>query len=384
MTIDDQTLSAALPVLTSEFAARAPDYDRDGSFPFENFRRLQEFGLLSLTVAKEFGGAEASLTTQRRVIEAVGKGDASTALVLTMQYGFQEMVAHQPGWPAHLREIISRDAVANGALINGLGVEPDLGTPTRGGNLATVGRQTAEGWSVTGRKLYATGFPGLTWLAVIARTDEAEPRRALFLIRRDSPGITVAERWNHLGMRATNSHEVVFDNVHVPEGNLVTVDSGSALNGFGRAMVLISSVYDGAAQAARDWLVDFLNRRKPSNLGAALATLPRFQEAVGKIEALLLTNRVLLDRAAAAFDQGEADAVAKSELTKNVVTNNAIEVVSKALELTGNHGLTKAQALERHYRDVLCSRVHSPHDDVILIAAGKRALSISEARVLAS
>lgn len=300
-----------------------------------------------------------------------------------MQYIFQTMIGRDSGWPAHLREKIARDAVETGALINALSVEPDLGTPTRGGSLATVGRRTPEGWTISGRKIYSTGMPGLSWLAVVGRTDEPEPRRVLFVVPRDAPGIRVVETWDHLGMRATGSHEVVFENTPVTEDHLATIDGLNPQNRLG-ATVLLGSLYDGIAQAARDWLVGFLNTRTPSNLGAALSTLPRFQEAVGEIEALLFTNRVLLDHAAVAADCADAAEAVNSEVIKHVVTRNAIDVVAKALELTGNHGLSRSNPLERHHRDVLCSRVHSPHTDVILTSAGKRSLSISETRVMAT
>jgi alkylation response protein AidB-like acyl-CoA dehydrogenase len=134
--------------------------------------------------------------------------------------------------------------------------------------------------------------------------------------------------------------------------------------------VLTSAIYDAVARAARDWLIEFLANRKPANLGAALSTLPRFQEAVGEIDGLLLSNRILLDTAA----RGEVDGV-EASLVKHLVTENAISAVEKALKLTGNPGLTRANPLERHHRDVLCGRVHTPQADVVLTSAGRAAFA---------
>jgi alkylation response protein AidB-like acyl-CoA dehydrogenase len=373
--ISDELLDA----LTAEFASRAAEHDRDASFPFENIARLQELGLLALTVPATLGGGEASLATARRVIRAVARGEPSTALVLVMQYQFQRTVAHDPEWPAELRRRIGQEAVEQGALLNALSVEPELGTPQRGGLPATIGRRTDEGWRVSGRKLYSTGIPALTWLAVVGRTDEPEPRLGLFVIGRDAPGIRVVETWNHLGMRATGSHEVVFDDVPVAAENLVPFQRLAERTGPRQVvqqawgLVLLSSLYDGIAQAARDWLVGFLNARQPSNLGAALATLPRFQEAVGTIDSLLFTNQLMLDAVAEKIDHGRPLAANEGALLKYVVTKNAIDAVAKALELTGNPGLSRDNPLERHYRDVLCSRIHTPQNDVILTAAGRLA-----------
>jgi alkylation response protein AidB-like acyl-CoA dehydrogenase len=143
--------------------------------------------------------------------------------------------------------------------------------------------------------------------------------------------------------------------------------------------VLLGALYDGVAHAARDWLVGFLNRRAPGSLGAPLASLARVQETVGGIDALLHVDRVLLDRAAQDADAGRPAPVLDSGLLKHTVTTNAIQAVEAALRLTGNHGLSRQNPLERHHRDVLCGRVHTPQDDAVLSAAGRRALQAWEA-----
>ncbi len=112
----------------------------------------------------------------------------------------------------------------------------------------------------------------------------------------------------------------------------------------------------------------------PANLGAPLATLPRMQEAVGRIEALLLTNRRLIAGAAADTDAGRAPDLAESGLLKTVAAENAIDAVQAAMQLAGNHGLSRANPLERHLRDVLCARVHTPQPDAAFTAAGRAAL----------
>jgi alkylation response protein AidB-like acyl-CoA dehydrogenase len=228
---------------------------------------------------------------------------------------------------------------------------------------------------------------------VWARTDEAAPRTGVFLVPRHAPGVRVIASWDHLGLRASGSHEVVFENVAVGPDHAVDLrapadwapDAGSQTDIDAHATqqawmtVLLGSLYDAVATAARDWLAGFLNQRAPGSLGAPLASLPRVQEHVGEIEALLRTNRVLLDDAAAAVDGGHAQPAADSGLLKYTVTGNAIRAVELALQLSGNHGLTRANPLERHYRDVLCSRIHTPQNDAILVAAGKRALRTSGA-----
>ncbi|HEX7866314.1 MAG TPA: acyl-CoA dehydrogenase family protein [Variovorax sp.] len=383
--------AAVLARLSAQFSATAADHDQSGAFPRENFAELQAHGLIGLVAPAEHDGGGATLATARHVIAAVARGEPATALILTMTY-LQHHALTRPDsrWPAHLRERVTRDAVANGALINALRVEPALGSPARGGLPGTVARRDdSSGWKIDGHKLYTTGIEGLSWLAVWARTDEAEPRTGVFLVPRNAPGVRVIASWDHLGLRASGSHEVVFENVAIDLDHAVDLrapadwapDAGSQTDIDAHATqqawmtVLLGSLYDAVATAARDWLVGFLNRRAPGSLGAPLASLPRVQEHVGEIEALLRTNRVLLDDATAAVDRGHAQPATDSGLLKYTVTGNAIRAVELALQLSGNHGLTRQNPLERHYRDVLCSRIHTPQNDAILVGAGKRALA---------
>ena len=139
--------------LAREFAARAAQHDRDASFPFENFTRLSEAGLLALTVPTALGGGGAGALEAARVVNIFGKADPSTALVLSMHYIQHLLMAGSPHWPARLARRLARETVEGVALINALRVEPDLGSPARGGLPATIARRTATGWRLTGRKL---------------------------------------------------------------------------------------------------------------------------------------------------------------------------------------------------------------------------------------
>ena len=377
--LDSPEFAALLDSLTVEFAATAADHDRDASFPHANFERLHQLGLLGLTVPRALGGLGADLAQTTRVVAAVARGEPSTALVLTMQY-LQHASDRKARWPQHLLERVVRETLRDGALINALRVEPELGTPARGGLPNTVARRTPEGWRISGRKIYSTGIPRLTWLGVWARSDDAEPLVGTWLVRRDTPGITVIDNWDHLGMRATGSHEVVFDNVLVPLDHAVEVAPAGAAPDLEPALllwmsVLLSAIYDAVARSARDWLATWLEERAPANLGAPLSSLLRFQEALGQIDAQLFSNRVLIDAAA-------NGAVASNDAfqVKYLVTNQAIEVVEKAIELSGNPGLSRTNALQRHYRDVLCSRIHTPQNDTILVNAGRAAFAARAAK----
>ena len=344
-------------------ADRAAKHDLDGSFPHEAFTDLHRCGALNLTVPAELGGSGGTLAEAVQVVRAVGAADPSVALVLSMHLiNHAELGSPDNAWPAEVREQVQRSSIAGVALINALRAEPDLGTPTRGGLPATVAERDGDTWSIRGRKTYSTGIPGLSWLLVLARVDDGT---GTFLVPAGTPGYEVEPTWDHLGMRATRSDDVVFDDVRIPASHAVDLRPADARTSTQAAWIplLIAAVYDGVAQAARDWLVGYLNERTPSSLGKPLASLPRFQSAVGRIESLLLTNRTLL-----------AEPGGQAGLVKHTVTNNAVQAVRLGIELIGNPGLSRANPIERHYRNVLCSRIHVPQDDTVLANAGSAAL----------
>nr|WP_233287039.1 acyl-CoA dehydrogenase family protein [Bradyrhizobium oropedii] len=367
--------------LAEAFAARAPAHDRDASFPFENFSDLSREGLLALTAPAALGGGGAGARDATRVLGIIGKADPSTALVLSMHYIQHLVMARSTRWPGRLSRKLARETVEGVALINALRVEPELGSPARGGLPATTARRTETGWRLTGRKIYSTGAPILKWYSVWAKTDEPDTRVGLFLVPAGLPGTRIEETWDHLGLRASGSHTVIFDDVvfpldyeidvrrpddwKVPDVTQATVHA-----------IFVAAIYDGIGRAARDWLVKFLKERVPANLGAPLATVPRIQEVVGSIEARLAVNARLIDSFAADFDNGFPLSAIESNIIKLTVTNNAAAVVEDALSLTSNHGLSRTNPLERHYRDVLCGRVHTPQDDATRVSAGRHALGV--------
>ncbi len=185
-------------------------------------------------------------------------------------------------------------------------------------------------------------------------------------------------------MRATGSHEVIFNHVRVAAEHAVDVwpaDAPPAAQAepfrlfANRQTALLAAIYDSIAHAAHDWLVRWLAGRVPAGLGHPLSRLPRVQEKVGQIAGLLLVNRSLLEQAAALrFSAIEAN------LAKVTITDNAIQAVNIALELTGNHGLSRQNPLERHYRNVLCGRVTYPTERQRL--AGSRQLRLSITRII--
>jgi alkylation response protein AidB-like acyl-CoA dehydrogenase len=366
-----------LAEITRRLAETAADYDKSGAFPAANFALLHQHGLVGLPAVRRLLGDPLTLPEARAIIAAVARGEPSTALILVMTYLYTVQIPSNPHWPEGLKQTVLEDIALRGALINALRVEPELGTPVRGGIPDTVARRVPGGWRISGRKLYSTGAPGLTWLAVWGRSDDAEPLIGTFLVPADSAGISIEENWDQLGMRATASHDVILDDVFILTEYAVDIRTPKAWEAERPAELmawmaaLLPTIYDSVARNARDWLIGFAHTRKPSNLGAALATLAHYQAAIGEIDSLLFVNQTLLDRAT----QSPGITPIEANFIKYHVTHNAIKITEKALALTGNPALSRANPLERFYRDTLSGRVHSPQDDIILTGAGRFALA---------
>lgn len=372
--------SDSLASLIASFAARAAEYDRLAAIPSESLRDAADAGLYSLTVPREFGGRGAGLSEATALARKLAAADPAATLILSMTWIQHANIARERRWPDAVYRRVAQDAVDGRGLINALRVEPELGSPQRGGLPATTARRTADGWLLSGRKIYSTGAAALRWFSVYARTDEASPRVGYFLVPAAAYGVRIEETWDHLGMRATRSDDVVLDNVAIPATYAVDVRTPEEWLGAAPAVMvwsslMVSAIYLGVAESARDWLIGFLRARTPSNLGRPLAQLERMQIAVGEIEALLRTSASILAATAARADDPTITLDANEPMiVKQTVTETAITAVQKAVALVGNPALSRANPLERHLRDVLCARVHTPQGDSVLRAAGQLAL----------
>jgi alkylation response protein AidB-like acyl-CoA dehydrogenase len=354
-----------LPSVTRALASLAPAYDATGEFPRASLEVVREAGLLTATAGPAYGGPGLGAAGLTRILLALGRGDPSVALIAAMTQLIHLSEALAPSWPSAPYQ----EALDSGGLINTLRVEPDLGSPSRGGRPATIARRTADGWSITGHKRFATGAAGLSWMLVHAATDEPTPRVGNFLVPASSPGITVVPTWNQLGLRASGSHDVVLTDVVVPPAHFLPPPTGAPPEAL---QLPVAAIYLGVGRAALDHFREFALSRVPANLGRPVATTERFRAAAGEISVLLDTGERLLLDAATRFDAGRpAPDAAAARLIAN---RHAVAAVTLATRLLGNPGLSRDNPLERHFRDVQSALVHAPQEDVTLQAIGKDAL----------
>lgn len=358
---------AGLAAVTAALAATAEEYDRSGAVPVAGIEAVHRAGLLTATVAQRYGGPGLGPDAAVRILLALGEGDPSVALLvantLTTHLG-QAAAGH---WPDEVyAELLRHDGPG---LVNAIRAEPELGAPARGGLPKTRATRGRQGWVLNGHKAYATGGTALAYHVVWAVTDD--DRVGHFLVRGDAPGISWIDTWDHLGLRASNTHDVVYTDtpaeafVEIPRGADGVYRDPAAVAGpasFGHP-----ALYVGVARAARAAFVRYARERVPAALGRPIAETERIRSVAGEIDAQVAQAEALL--AAATTHAPE-----QLSLLKIQIARSAIAAVQTAVGALGNPGLTRNLPFERHLRDVLCVRVHPPQEDTALLAAGRRLL----------
>jgi alkylation response protein AidB-like acyl-CoA dehydrogenase len=362
-------------------AQHASRHDREATFPVEGLAELAANGYLPLVVPEALAGGGATVTEMVLGNLEVSKGDASLGLVVAMHSALLGRVRDAGLWPAALFERVGRSVVETGALINSLASEPEMGSPSRGGLPATTAVRSASGWRLNGRKTFSSGSSVLGWAVVSAAVQaDAEPYLGNFLIPMSAPGIRIEPTWDSLGMRATCSHTVVFEDVLVePDSEVPRPVAGESIPHERGWSLTVAAVYLGVAEAARDFAVAFARGRKPTALaGKSIASLPNIRDRVGRMDLLLFSARGLLVSGARAWDAAPSASMDGAlAATKLVVSNNAIAVAEEAMRLVGGSSLDRSLALERHYRDVRGGLHHPPQDDAAIAMFARQALDES-------
>ncbi|GLW90486.1 acyl-CoA dehydrogenase family protein [Actinokineospora globicatena] len=363
----------ALAAVTAEVAETAAEYDRSGEVPLRGLEVAAKAGLLTATVGHQYGGPGVGPLDTARILAALGEGDPSVALIAANTLMAHASQAARPHWPqAYYDDVLARSA-AGPAPINAIRAEPELGAPARGGVPKTAIRRTSSGWVLDGHKAYATGGTALAYHLVWV---VAGDRVGHVVVPGDLPGITWLDTWDHLGLRASNTHDVTYTSVELPEDAFVEIPRGpdgvyrdpaatAGPGSFGHP-----ALYIGVARAARRAFVDFARARVPAALGKPIATLERIQVVAGEIDLQIAQAETLLHGALLR----DETVLPQLSVIKVAIGRAVVAAVQTAVAALGNPALSRHNPLERHLRDVLCVRVHPPQEDAALVAAGKRLL----------
>ena len=370
--------AVALAAVTAEIASTAADYDRTGDLPWKGVEAAHRAGLLTATVGTQYGGPGLGPRATARILTAIGEGDASAGLLAANLLAAHAGQAARPHWPAGYYEDLLLRSESGPALVNAIRAEPELGAPARGGLPTTTVTPSGGGWLLNGRKAYATGGTGLAYHIVWA---VAGDRVGHVIVPGDLPGITWVETWDHLGLRASNTHDVTYSDVRLPAGAFVEIPRGpdgvyrDPAATAGPASFGHPALYVGVARAARSAFADFARSRVPSALGRPIAETERIQAVAGEIDLQIVQAETLLHGALLRLEAGDEGFAADLSVVKAAIARAVVAATQTAVAALGNPGLSRHHPLERHLRDALCIRVHPPQEDAALLAAGRRALT---------
>jgi alkylation response protein AidB-like acyl-CoA dehydrogenase len=361
-------LVAVAEELSNDLAARAPEHDRDGTYPFEAIDALWAAGYFAAPVPVDLGGLGVSSAYDLVVASSrLARGDASVAIgvnmhlvaVLNMERRRSMAVAagqerRARGFASSLEQI-ARDGVVLAAAVSERG--QNLTWPT------TLATRTESGWRIDGRKLFCTMSPAATdlYVAVTYVDDEGTERYAYAMVPTGAPGVVIHDDWDALGMRASGSNSVSFEGVELPEAGVRGgFRAGDALPYMERN--LVAGLFHAAASLGIAESADAIARRGIAGRINGDAR-PRMQIADNTVD--LAAARAILARAATLIDDHDAanpasDAsaeeinalFAEAQAAKAFVNEAAARTVDRALALSGGAGYVNGSPLARAYRDV--------------------------------
>jgi alkylation response protein AidB-like acyl-CoA dehydrogenase len=372
--------------LLEGFRSRAADLDRANAYFAEDLDELRSIGYLAAAVPTELGGWGLDVAEFAASQRRLARYAPATALAMSMHTYWVGIAAELERWGDTSQRWVL-EAAARGEVFAAGHAESGNDIPVL---LSTCAAQRVDGgYVLTGRKQFGSNGPAWTWLGAHAIDADAPggPQTLHAFVERTSPGVTVVETWDTLGMRPTQSHDTILDGVFVPDERVGCVaPAGDGTHPYLIAMViwslpLIAAPYLGIADRAMEIAVDGARRKTSIAIDrGAYAYNPMVQHQVAEMY-------LELDAAGATVDRFVDDCVTHLEdLGESLVPRayamkwRAVEaakrVVDVALDVAGGAGMFKGNELERLYRDVRCGGFHPGNDALTHELVGKATLGI--------
>ncbi|MGI9092531.1 MAG: acyl-CoA dehydrogenase family protein [Mycobacteriales bacterium] len=378
-TVGRESAVEAARVLAPAFASRAVSYDRDASFPVEDFADLRAAGLLGLMVPTRLGGAGAGFADYADVAMELAAGNGATALIFNMHASVtgalaltSDEMARAVGAPESYFAMRDRvlAAASDGALYGVAMSERAAGS--RLSQLETTYRPDGDGWRISGVKTFCSGAGHADAYLVAARAIDDQAKVSQFLVAAESPGIAVTQTWDPLGMRATASNDVSFDVVVPPDALVGGIEGLGVLLAQVMPQWLVASysaVYVGVAQSALDAAVSYVD-------GRGLGRLPAVRARLGRADAGVAAARAVVREAARRVDAapGHPETNRWVWRAKLLAGETAATVAASMLEACGTAAMRRGNPLERLYRDARCGSLQPATSDVCADWLGLAAL----------
>ena len=365
--------AAARDFARAELAPHAARWDADAHFPLDVIRKAGELGFCGLYTPVEYGGLGAGRLDAAIVFEELAWGCTSTAAYLTIHNMVSWMIASfaRP-------EVAARWAprMPSGELLGSYCLtEPNAGSDAA--SLTTRAARTADGYRLSGSKMFISGAGSTDVLVVMARTGGAGARGvSAFLVPADSPGIGYGKREHKMGWNSQPTRAVTFDAVDIPlEYRLGDEGEGFrfAMKGLDGGRVNIATCSVGTAQAALDRAREYVQARR--QFGQPLATFQALQFKLADMQTELVAARQMVRLAAWKLDSAAADAGVYCAMAKRYATDACFQVADEALQLHGGYGYLREFPLERHVRDLRVHRILEGSNEVMRVIVSRALLN---------
>lgn len=364
--------------LGNQALKRIKQAEEYAQLPKETVTEFKQEKYFSLTLPKAIGGEELSLYEFLLVQERLAAADGATALSFGWHLGIIKELAEERPWQPEIFDKLAREVVESQVLVNRIASERATGSPTRGGVPQTIAVRQGNDYIITGQKTFSTMAAVLDYYIVSAYVEDKDAVGS-FLIKSDTPGISIKKTWDTMSMRGTGSDDLIFDQVKVDQSLLVELNNQANPRKAKGWLLHIPACYLGIAIAARNEAIEFAKNFKPNSLNTPISEVPHIQQKIGEMELKLMQARSFMYQVATEWDNRtkEERQLLSAELAavKTVATNIANEVVDLAMRIAGGRGLSKSYRFEQFYRDVRAGLHNPPMDDMVLQMLANRALS---------
>jgi butyryl-CoA dehydrogenase len=340
-----------------QIAPIAAEIDREERFPHETVKRLGELGLLGIAVPERWGGSGADMVSYVVALEEVARACASHAAVMSVNNSLYCAPVLTFGTDAQRENFLA--PFASGRALGCFALtEPEAGSDAS--NQRTLAVRDGEHYVVNGRKQFVTNGREASAVLVFCQTDPDKRHRGIsaLLVDKRTPGLRVVKTEDKLGLRASDTAELLFEDCRVPVANRL----GEEGQGFKIAMATldggrigIAAQAVGIARAAFERSVAYAKERKA--FGVPIGQHQMVQWMIADMATAIDVARLLTLRAAALKDRGEPCASAAS-MAKLFAAETAMKVTTDAIQVHGGYGYIKEYDVERYFRDAKITQLY--------------------------
>lgn len=341
----------------AELAPHVMEWDEASRFPSEAVRQLAELGLLGVIFPEAYGGAGLGYAEYVIALEELARVDGSVALIVAAHTSLCANHIYQFGTTAQREKYLPK--LASGQWLGCWSLtEPEAGSDA--GGTKTVAEKFDGGWRINGAKTFTTNGHYADVCVAMAVTDRAAGHHGIsaFIVEKGTPGFIPGKKENKLGLRASDTSEVIFNDCRVPADHLLGqegegfIESLSVLDG-GR--ISIAAFALGMAQGAYETALRYSRQRR--QFGKPIAEFQAIQFKLADMATQIDAARLLTYRAAALADHARAAEgparryTAESAMAKLFAGETAVQVAGEAVQVLGGYGFIKDYPAEKFYRD---------------------------------